>query len=97
MNKQAISVSLDPGNLLWLKAQKARGRQRSLSAVLDGLIAEARETARGHREGVRSVQGTISIAASDPDLHSADAAVRALFEASLRPSRAKRQRATSRR
>jgi hypothetical protein len=83
MNKQAISVSLDPSNLLWLRAQAASSGCRSVSEMLDRLIREARTSGRGQDSTMRSVAGTIRIAETDPNLSTADSAVRALFSAAL--------------
>lgn len=87
MNKLAISVSLEPGNLLWLQAMKAHGRHRSMSEVLDSVIGAARGANGRRREGVRSVRGTIAIPESDPTLKRADAVLRGRFEAALWHSR----------
>lgn len=83
MNKQAISVTLDPNNVLWLRAQAASSGCRSVSEMLDRLIHTARLREKEKGEPVRSVVGTIGIAEADPDLSTADAAIRALFSASL--------------
>jgi hypothetical protein len=91
MNKQAISVSLEPGNLLWLRAARARGQHRSVSEVLDALIAEARGA--GRKLAIRSVRGTIAIAGSDPELRTADAALRTLLAHSLGRRASRRRRA----
>lgn len=93
MNKQAISVSLGRGNLLWLQAMKAGGRHRSVSEALDSLIAEARSGHTPRKAGVRSVRGTIGIAKSDPDLRRADATLRRRFEASLGRGQGRRKTA----
>ena len=81
MPKKAISLTLDEANLLWLKG---RGYGRgNLSAAIDDLITEARVGRLGARMAGRSVVGTIDLAAADPLLDRADAAVRDLFAASL--------------
>lgn len=92
MNKQAISVTLDRDNLLWLRGQARASRRTSISGALDRLIAEAR--ARGQvREGaIRSVVGTVHIASTDPGLRGADAALRALFQSAAGAGRAKAAR-----
>lgn len=87
MNKQAISVTLDPGNLVWLRAQTIVAGCRSVSEVLDRLVHDARTGGQERQNPVRSVVGTLEIADIDPDLTTADAAVRALF-----PSLSSRQR-----
>ena len=79
MNKRAISVTLDPSNLLWVRTQAASSGCRSVSEMLNRLIYEARTSGRRQGESMRSVVGTIRIAESDPDLSTADAVVRALF------------------
>ena len=81
MTKRAISVTLGSDNLTWLKARAGAVGIRSLSALLDRLITDAR--AHGTSGSATSVVGTIDIDASDPLLLEADAAVRTLFEASL--------------
>jgi len=86
MRKKAVSLTLDEANLLWLRG---RGYGRgNLSAAVDDLITEARAGRLGGPAPVRSVVGTIDLAADDPNLERADAAVRELFAASLsRPLR----------
>lgn len=83
MSKQAISVTLDPDNLLWLRTQTRSQKRRSISETLDVLIREARTEDRNQKSPVRSVVGTVRIAESDPTLETADAAVRAFFSAAL--------------
>jgi hypothetical protein len=86
MAKRAVSLTLDEGNLLWL-----RGRgygKANLSAAVDNLVTEARAGKLGNAADVRSIAGTIDIATDDPLLERADTAVRELFAASLsRPAR----------
>lgn len=91
MNKQAISVSLDPDNVVWLRAQTRSTGCRSVSELLDRLIREARTGSQERIPSVRSVVGRIKIAVSDPGLSSADAAVRELFSAALSASRAQQR------
>jgi hypothetical protein len=79
MNKQAISVTLTAENLLWLRGQARTAGVKSVSEVLDKVVARARAGPGLHQEGIRSVKGTIGIAAADPELTQADAAVRSLF------------------
>ena len=79
MKKRAISVTLDPENLLWLRAQTVTSGCRSVSEVLDRLIRYARSSKQVRGEALRSVVGTVRIAEYDPDLSTADAAIRALF------------------
>lgn len=95
MGKKAISVTLRPENLLWLRGQARASSRRSVSETLDALIAEIRTGARGRAGAVRSVVGSIQIRASDPALTQADGAIRALFSpsgVSPRPPRAGAQR-----
>ena len=81
MPKRAVSLTLDEANLLWLRG---RGYGRgNLSAAVDDLISEARAGRLGGPAPVRSVIGTIDLAADDPHLDRADAAVRDLFARSL--------------
>jgi hypothetical protein len=83
MGKRAVSVTMDEANLLWLRGQAAIEGRRSLSHVLDQLVTEARQSRTG-RHSVRSVVGTIDIDERDPGLRTADAYVRAQFDASAR-------------
>ena len=81
MPKKAVSLTLDEANVLWLKG---RGYgQGNLSAAVDGLIAAARAGRLGTPPAIRSVVGTIDIAADDPRLERADGEMRDLFAASL--------------
>ena len=81
MTKRAVSLTLDEANLLWLKGQGyAHG---NLSAAVDDLITAARAGRFGVPAAVRSVVGTIDLAADDPRLERADNVVRDLFAASL--------------
>lgn len=82
MPKTPISVTLDAGNLLWLKGQTASGKRRSLSDTLDALVTAARAGAHGGTTSC-SVVGTIDIADDDPGLDRADAYIRKELEASL--------------
>jgi hypothetical protein len=86
MPKRAVSITLDEANLLWLKGQ-GHGHG-NLSAAVDDLITAARSGRSGVPAAVRSVVGTIDLAADDPELGRADSVVRDLFAASLsRPLR----------
>jgi hypothetical protein len=82
MSKQAISVTLDAENLTWLKGRAGAAGLRSVSELLDQIVSAAR--ASGDAGTSRSVVGTIEIDERDPSLEHADAAIRALFDASLR-------------
>lgn len=81
MSKQAISVTLDSDNLMWLKGRAGAAGVRSVSELLDQIVTAARTS--GQIGPSRSVVGTIDLDASDPWLEQADAAVRGMFEASL--------------
>jgi len=75
-------VTLDPENILWLKARARGARRRSVSETLDCLLNEAR-TGKISAPEVRSVKGTVRIDPADPDLEEADAAVSRLIASSL--------------
>jgi hypothetical protein len=89
MARQAISVTLDPENLTWLRARVGAGGGRSVSDLLDQIVTEARKSGSA---GARSVVGSIEIDSSDPLLENADALVRALFERSANRPIAVRER-----
>ena len=100
MRKEPISVTLATDNLVWLRGRARAGAGKSVSDVLDRLVGEARAGRRGMAEHSRSVLGSVSLSADDPDLESADSAIRLLFARALRrPSRrpASAQRDTERR
>jgi len=91
MGKRAISVTLRQENLTWLKARAGALGSRSVSDLLDRLVAEARKATPGG--AIRSVVGTIDIAADDPLLEGADEVLRLLVDASLgRPNVVKESR-----
>jgi hypothetical protein len=93
MPKKAVSLTLDETNVLWLKGRSYG--QGNLSAAVDDLITAARAGRLGVPTVVRSVVGTIDIAADDPRLEHADEAMRDLFAASLaRPLRVSETRAS---
>jgi hypothetical protein len=93
MAKSAISVTLQDDNLTWLRGRVRADQARSVSAVLDRIVAEART--RGTGSSVRSVVGTIEVAPADPLLARADEAIHALLTNSLsRPFLAKEDRST---
>lgn len=95
MPKKPISLTLEEGNVLWLRGQ-GYGRG-NLSAAVDALIAEARAGRLGAPAPVRTVVGTIDLPADDPRLERADAAMRELFAASLaRPPVVRKTRTSSR-
>jgi len=72
-------VTLRVENLLWLRGHARASRAKSISEVVDAVIAAARTSGRPQDGTTHSVKGTIQIADSDPALLGADAAVRALF------------------
>lgn len=82
MARRAVSVTLDEGNLLWLRGRARVDADGNLSEVIDRLVTKAR-TGSEEPQPIRSVVGTVRIPADDPDLSKAKAAVRALFEESL--------------
>lgn len=82
MAKQAISVTLDSNNILWLRGQALIKGRRSLSEMLDRLITEART--KGRDATIRSVVGTVTINPDDPYLEKANEYVRSLFEESVK-------------
>jgi hypothetical protein len=81
MSKQAISVTLDEANLVWLRARVGLGSARSVSALLDRLVADARSGGAGYEP--TSVAGTIDVSGADPLLLGADDTLRAMFQSSL--------------
>lgn len=83
MNKQAISVTLDVDNLLWLQAQTRSQRRRSVSDMLDSLIRQARARTKNQASSHRSIVGTARIVDADANLDTADVAVRAFFSTAL--------------
>jgi hypothetical protein len=96
MPKQAISVTLDQSNVLWLRGQAGAAEGRgSVSEVVDRLITEARTGGKTHEAAIRSVVGTIDLASDDPLLDQADAFVRAHIETSLQRPFLVRERATA--
>lgn len=82
MPKKPLSVTLEEGNLLWLRGRAAATKRRSLSEALDELITSARTGGHG-ADTARSVVGTIDIAPGDPALETADAYLQETFAASL--------------
>lgn len=95
MAKHPISVTLHFDNLTWLKARAGAVGARSVSDLLDQIVAEARRATPGG--SVRSVVGTIDIDSSDPLLTGADDILRSLVESSLgRPTLVKEARGSYR-
>ena len=82
MPKQAISLTLDVDNLAWLKGRVGAAGARSVSELLNQLVTAARASRTTGPS--RSVVGTVDIDPSDPALERADAAVRAMYETSIR-------------
>jgi hypothetical protein len=84
MSKQPISVTIEAGNLLWLRNRTAALKRRSVSETLDALIAEARQ-AGGSASGMaaRSVVGTVDINGDDPLLSHMKSYIGDVFDASL--------------
>ena len=84
MSKKAVSVTLHPDNLLWLRTRvKAKGG-RSLSEALDGVITEARAGTGASAVEVRSVVGNARIPRSEKALSEAGEQVAASFRRSVR-------------
>lgn len=81
MGGKLVSLDLEPENLLWLEARAHAAGKRSLSEVINEIVAEARGSVAGSKE-VKSIVGRAQITPDDPDLAGADAATRALFEES---------------
>jgi hypothetical protein len=82
MRKEPVSVTLGRENLLWLRGQAARSKRRSLSDTLDEIVTAAR--LGGQVSGsIRSVVGTVDIAAGDAELEGADEYIREEFSKSL--------------
>ena len=79
MRKDAISVTLQRDNLLWLRARALAAGGVSVSRFLDDLVTEAR-AGRSRLASPRTVAGTIDLSGFDPD--EADRDLRASFEAS---------------
>lgn len=75
-------MTLQDENLLWLKGRTIAAKGRSLSDTLDSLVTAARTG--GQPVAVRSVVGTVDIAADDPGLDKADAYISALVDDSVR-------------
>jgi hypothetical protein len=80
--KQALSVTMQEDNILWLKGQAAATTGGNVSEVMDRLVRQARTSGAGD-VAVRSVVGSIDLP-SDAALDAAGTYVRALFERSLR-------------
>ena len=83
MPKRGISVTLRDENLLWLKSRTVATKGRSLSETLDELVTAARTSGDVPAAAVRSVVGTVDIAADDPNLERADDHIRDIVTGSL--------------
>ena len=84
MNKKAVSVTLHPDNLLWLRTRVKANGSRSVSEALDGIITEARTGTGASAVEIRSVVGNARIPRSEEALAKAGAQVTALFRRSVR-------------
>ena len=82
MSKRALSVTLDPENILWLRGRTQATGRRSVSETLDRLVSEARSGGKDP-SGIRSVVGSVTINESKGGLTTADEAIRAIFSASI--------------
>jgi hypothetical protein len=76
MPRRPLSVTLDADNLLWLRAQA--GSTRSVSRIVDELVAEARASGKNRGAGPVSVVGTVDLLNFDPV--SADRELRSFFD-----------------
>jgi hypothetical protein len=82
MSKRALSVTLEPENILWLRGRARAEGRRSLSETLDRIVAEARSGGKAPSRS-RSVVGNIRIDESKGDLSAASETLRELFAGSL--------------
>jgi hypothetical protein len=82
MSKRALSVTLEPENILWLRGRARAGGRRSLSETLDRLVTEVRGGGKAP-SCVRSVVGHIRIDESKGSLVAASETLRTLFADSL--------------
>ena len=86
MAKKSLSITLDDANLLWLKGL-AGATTGNLSETIDAIVSRARHAGQVPEASIRSVVGTVDIAADDEDLAQADAEVASWITSSLaRPS-----------
>ena len=88
MNKKALSVTLMPDNLLWLEARARATGSRSLSAVLDAVLTEARQGPTP----ARSVVGRVRFPEGDEGLERGEKEIRQLLERSLTGGRPRQRR-----
>lgn len=94
--KRPISVTIANENLLWLRAQAARGTGGNVSEIVNRLISEARTAGRTQPGAVRSVAGTVDLP-DDQTLEEADRYVKALFDRSVNRPILVRERSPKRR
>ena len=83
MPKRGISVTLKDENLVWLRGRTVATKGRSLSETLDDLVTAARTSGNVPATAVRSVAGTVDIAADDPELEQANDYIRQMVTGSL--------------
>ncbi len=83
MPKTGISVTLQDDNLLWLKSRTVALKGRSLSETLDDLVTAARTSGDVPGTTIRSVVGTVDIAADDQNLERTDVYLRDLVSSSV--------------
>jgi len=88
MNKTPISVTLAADNLLWLKARTQATGSRSVSAVLDDLVSDARRAAGS----ATSVVGWVSFPDGVAGLERGEQEIRKAFERSLSKAPGRRRR-----
>jgi hypothetical protein len=86
--KAAISVTLTPDNLHWLKVRARALSRRSVSAVLDDLVSEARQVT----VPAQSVVGRVRLPDGERGLELGAREVREAFEKSLARPLARRRR-----
>jgi hypothetical protein len=86
--KTAISVTLAPDNLLWLKARAQAKGSRSVSAALDEVLSEARRASGP----VRSVIGTIRLPEGEAGLRRGSEEIGRLFDKALGARSVRRKR-----
>jgi len=80
MSRKTVALDLETSNLLWLQARALASGHRSLSEILNDVLAKARSAgAESEAKEIKSVVGRARIHEDDPDLAEADAAIRALF------------------
>ena len=84
MSKQAVSVTLQPDNVLWLKTRVKAAGGRSLSEALDEIITKVRAGSGAAAEMIRSVVGNARIPRSEQALSEADEELSGLFRKSVR-------------